>query len=173
MATEVLRPDGAGDYTNIASQYPASTAHWDKVDEAVADDDTTYLLTDSATQQKDAFTLGASALTDETINSVTVFYVARSHVGEKARFQPFLRLSGSETTGTEIDTTSTTYSLRSEALTKPGGGAWAVADLADLQVCIGVWSDSPGGYSPHITQIYVSVDYSVAAAGRSYGYIMD
>ena len=52
--TETLYPDGVGDYTNISSQSPGSGYHWDKVDEAVADDDTTYIYTNSLTQQKDA-----------------------------------------------------------------------------------------------------------------------
>jgi len=43
MATEILRPNAAGDETTIASQYPDSGAHWDKVDEETPDNDTTYV----------------------------------------------------------------------------------------------------------------------------------
>lgn len=39
----VLRPSAAGDETNISYQYPSSGAHWDKVDEANADNFTTYV----------------------------------------------------------------------------------------------------------------------------------
>lgn len=37
--TTVLRPNAAGDETNVQSQLPASGAHWDKVDEATPDGD--------------------------------------------------------------------------------------------------------------------------------------
>jgi len=41
--TETLRPNGAGDLTGIGYQSPSSTYHWDKVDEVIADDSTTYV----------------------------------------------------------------------------------------------------------------------------------
>jgi hypothetical protein len=41
----VLRPNAAGDETNITYQGPSSGAHWDKVDEATADDFSTYVYT--------------------------------------------------------------------------------------------------------------------------------
>lgn len=50
MATETLRPNGAGDETNISNVTGAAT-HWEAVDEAVADDATTTVQhnTDTAT----------------------------------------------------------------------------------------------------------------------------
>ena len=45
MATElILRPNAAGDLTQLC-QTPSSGYHWDKVDEAVADDSDTYVYT--------------------------------------------------------------------------------------------------------------------------------
>ncbi len=47
-ATETFRPNAAGDDTDIASQYPDSGAHWDKVNDVTPDDYTTYIYTSSA-----------------------------------------------------------------------------------------------------------------------------
>ncbi|MBS3171993.1 hypothetical protein J4438_00210 [Candidatus Woesearchaeota archaeon] len=41
--TATLRPDAAGDFTELTTQYPSSTSHYDKVDEVTADGDTTYV----------------------------------------------------------------------------------------------------------------------------------
>lgn len=43
MAEETLRPNAPGDETGLNRQFPVSTFHWDKVDEVVADDFSTYV----------------------------------------------------------------------------------------------------------------------------------
>ena len=57
MANEILRPNGAGNETSITSQFPDSTYHWDKVDEAVADEDTTYVLTSNIAYLRDTYAI--------------------------------------------------------------------------------------------------------------------
>ena len=173
MATEILRPNAAGDYTNITTQYPASTYHWDKVDEASSDDDTTYIEVPGTSELRDVFHLGASSIpTGSTINSVTVYHNCRATVPlNPAYFRPLLRLGTSETLGTVISTTSTTYTLQSEALVRPGGGSWSVADLANLQVGIGLYAQIDTKAS-RCTQVYVVVDYTPAAVGFSRGFII-
>jgi hypothetical protein len=42
----VLRPNATGDETGIPYQYPDTGAHWEKVDEATADDSSTYVKTE-------------------------------------------------------------------------------------------------------------------------------
>src|SRR4030042_3619019 len=41
--TETLRPNAAGDETSLGYQSPEAGYHWDKVDEAVADEDSTHV----------------------------------------------------------------------------------------------------------------------------------
>jgi len=156
MATEILRPNGAGDYTNIEYQWPESGEHWDKVDEAVADDLTTRLFNSEEPLEKDAFTLGASSLTDENINGVAVYF--RAYEG---KITPGLRLGTDETMGTETADIPNTWTNFNETLSRPGGGNWSVADLADLQVIIGLNSQGIGG--ARVTQVYVVVDYSTSS----------
>ena len=40
-SSEILVPDGDGDNTAVASQYPDTGSHWDKVSEQPADDSAT------------------------------------------------------------------------------------------------------------------------------------
>ena len=154
--TVTLVPDGPGDYTNIASQLPASTAHWDKVDDSPGspDDDTTYVYTASATQEKDAYNLAYNPLlNNSTINSVTVYF--RHKPTTSAYVQPFLRLGSAETAGTERYNTSGTWAIYSEVLGRPGGGSWTPSDIAALQVVVGLRTSTS-----RCTQIYVEVNYT-------------
>jgi hypothetical protein len=61
MATEILRPDAAGDETNIGGQYPNSTYHWDKVDEVSADNGSTFVYSSNAAYIRDLYALPAPA----------------------------------------------------------------------------------------------------------------
>lgn len=82
MATEILRPDAAGDETNISSQYPDSTYHWDKVDEVNADDGTTEVYSRKYNSYlRDLYNLPAPAGSG-TISKITV-YVRCKHPSDE------------------------------------------------------------------------------------------
>ena len=49
MPVETLRPNAPGTYTQVPSQIPDSGAHWDKVDEAVVDYNTTVVFSKQVT----------------------------------------------------------------------------------------------------------------------------
>jgi len=143
--TEILRPNAAGDYTNIASQYPDSGAHWEKVDEATVDDDD-YVYTSSGTQEKDAYNLDSTAIpSGSTINSVTAFLRIRGLA------QPFLRLSSTETEGTKVATESPSY----------GGTIMAVA-MDDTYLYI-------GGSTTETVRKYKKSDLSYVGETADYG----
>ena len=57
MTTLYLRPNLTGDETSIGNQYPASTYHWDKVDEATTDEDTTYVYETGLSYLRDLYKL--------------------------------------------------------------------------------------------------------------------
>lgn len=175
-----LVPDGVGDYTNIALQFPDSGFHWEKVDDPPSspDGDTTSVRTSSATQEKDAYNLEYDSVLgscETVINSVTVYFRFKSGSdGYKVCCQPFLRLGGSETAGTELDTTSTSYVTYSETLSRPGGGSWSSSDIQDLQVAVGLRENASGSPHSYLTQIYVKVNYTpilaeLTASGVSSG----
>ncbi len=167
--SEILRPNATGDYTNIASTVGSAT-HWQNVDEAVADENTTYNYTSSASEQKDAY--GLSAPTEpstSTISSVDITYRVYSNTSPNGGMaKPYLRLGASETVGTQRSNTPAAYTDYTDSgVARPGGGNWVYSDLADLQVAIGIWNTS-GGFEA-VTQIYVTVnyydEYAVTATG--------
>lgn len=128
-----LRPDGAGAYTGITGQSPASGSNWQKVDEASADETSTFVYTNSDTQLKDAYSLQDHTTETGTIKSVTVYFRFRSsHAADSGYCQPFLRVGGSETAGTELSTASTTWATYNETLARPGGGSWSWSDIDNL-----------------------------------------
>ena len=58
MSIETLRPNAAGDVTDIAYQEPNSTAHWDKVDDSgTSDESTTYVYSEYSTIKRDLYNL--------------------------------------------------------------------------------------------------------------------
>lgn len=164
-ATDNILPNAAGDYTNIDLANPA-VAHYLNVDDPVGvpDDAATIVYTSSVAQLKDAYNLETPTFLgdfDPVITDVTVFF--RCESGQEDGFaQPFLRLGGVETTGTEVTIEVVSgWENNSESLGRPGGGSWTEADFADLQVAIGL-RHSAGGGAPHVvecTQVYVIITY--------------
>lgn len=180
--TEILRPDGAGDATGFSTQYPATTFHWDKVDEAAADDATTEVDTNGIVgPQTDYYSLANTALTTETVSSIDV--VSRGgtdRIGEAGGGQRAgVRLSATNVYGTSRDIAYWTTSTDS-SLARPGGGSWAVSDLNSLQAAVegtpAYYLSSAGGCDPktcwpdtyaytfiYFTQVYITVNYAPAS----------
>ena len=73
MATLILRPNAVGDENAITYQYPESGSHWDKVDEAVADEIDTNIWTVSQAYQRDLYNLPAHTTEHGAINSVKIY----------------------------------------------------------------------------------------------------
>ena len=103
-----------------------------------SDNDTTYNSINSPVQTMDLLNVSApSTLDPEYISSISVevYYNVKSGNGADTAFaQPVLRLGGSTEYGTEVSTTSSTYQLHNETISRPGGGSWIYSDLASLQV---------------------------------------
>jgi hypothetical protein len=183
--TEILRPNGAGDATGFDAQNPGTTFHWDKVDEAVSDDATTYITTNAVVgPQTDYFSLADTALTTETVNSIDVTSVGGTSVTGKAGGgqRAGVRLSSINTYGTSRDIAQWSTSVDS-SLSRPGGGSWAISDLNSLQVALEgtpayyisvaagcdktiCWPDTYAYSVIYFTQAYVTVNYSVPSTGE-------
>jgi len=158
-----LKPDAAGDYTNLSTQYPASGAHWDKVDDPVGspDDLSTYVQNFYGSYVWDAYNIEpfSEGVTID-VKSVTVYFRCRNQNSTYPSYaKPGLRLNSQETLGTAVTLSDTDWHTGSEALSRPSGGNWAQADLADLQVLIGLLSGTGDGVI--CTQVYVRVAYVV------------
>jgi hypothetical protein len=164
MAIETLRPNAAGDETSL-SQYPASTYHWDKVDEATADDNTTYVYTTAASYQRDLYNLPAHSVGSGTINSITIYFrIAINYSGTTVYAKPSQKSGTTVTDGTEVTRTGAiTYLTYSQTYTtNPATGVaytWDEIDALQIGVCLksGIY-----GISARCTQVYVEVDYTVS-----------
>lgn len=174
MSTATLRPDGAGDDTNWT---PNTGANYAAVDEAVSDNDTTYVENTSTSALDDLYNIATdAALTGASISNVTIYAYAKyasSGVGSISAV-PNLKL-GVKASGTEYwdtgDDVTSSYALYTHSLdTNPAdSAAWEKADIDALQIGIrsaAVTGASSSKRSPRVTQIYIVVTYT--AGGTTY-----
>jgi hypothetical protein len=163
MATETLRPNAAGDETNIALQYPTSGEHWDKVDEETADDDSTYVRDYPVDYVRDLYNLPAHSVGSGTINSITIYFRIRAYSGT-GYAKPSQKSGGTVTDGTE-QTCTTSYETKSQTYTtNPATGAaytWDEIDALQIGVCVKQTSSTSRTYC---TQVYVEIDYTAGGA---------
>lgn len=157
-----LYPNGVGDFSEITVMN-GDAPGWKCVDEVTSDDDATLLVGNSSSQQRDTFKIGNILPADSVINSVTVFFRYRNNDPAGISYaQPLLRLNDLWTVGTEVSKSSINYSNYTEILARPGGGAWTVNDISNLQVGIGLKSSVSPTYAALCTQVNIIVNYQTA-----------
>ena len=162
---ETLRPNAAGDETNITTQYPATDAHWDKVDDVTSDNDSTYVETNKGQWEEDLYEIGNHTALG-TINYVKVYMVARA-TGTPQQESVYVQL---KTNGVEYDGTAqwvtASYAPYSEQWTNnpQTGNPWTWDEIDNLQIGIGMRSSrtsgSPASKYTRSTQVYVEVNYT-------------
>ena len=101
---ETIRPDGVGTATNFAP-FPADGVNWNKVDEAVPDDDTTY-VEDSVSAQRDTYTHGNMTLTPASIDGLVVKTLAKNPDGGSNDIKHVIDSNGSVSVGSAVGTTN-------------------------------------------------------------------
>jgi hypothetical protein len=160
-----LRPNGAGDKSEL-SRYPnTGEANWQDVDEETTDEDSTYVYRDAG-WARDLYTL-TDVSTTGTINSVTVWSRARTlgtATGTDVRLQ--IRTGGSTYEGTEL-TATTSYADYSHAwATNPKtGAAWTWTDINALEAGVKL---QKAGYQTRSTQVWVVVDRTTYASSGTF-----
>ena len=176
MAIETLRPNAAGDETAISTQVPSSDAHWDKVDEVVADDLTTMVQTESTSYQRDLYNLPSSSGSG-TINKITVHFRCRMWGADVEHCKASIKSDSTVTDGAEKSFVSNFdfQDFSQEWATNPADSqAWEWADIDALQIGVSLL----GGFDPpnlhfyaSCTQVYVEVDYTPSAAVPRHAFI--
>ena len=160
---ETLRPNAAGSEESIDIATSGAGNHHNDVDEAgTGDDSTTKICTDSTTYQRDLYNLPASSGSG-IINFIKVYFKTCGNSAESYA-KPSLKSNSTVTDGTEIDTTDTSWILRSEQWnTNPAdSAAWEWADVDALQIGVSLkgGGDFPESFYSECTQVYVEVDYT-------------
>jgi len=168
MATETLRPNAAGDETNIDDREPdTGEANYEDIDEADADNETTLVKTINETYLRDFYNLENHSVGGGTINFIKVYaravtywtpsiatlkIVIKSGTGDGAPDTPD---ESDEITVTEDWTTySNTWA------TNPATGLpWTWDEIDQLQVGISLRRIASFKRTS-CTQVYVVVDYT-------------
>jgi len=163
---ETLRPVLAGDETNVADQFPASGEHWDKVDEATSDGNSTYVETNSNTWQEDLYNIADHSAGSGNISYVKVYIVAASsETPTQANAYVHIKTNGVEYNGSQ-ETTTTSYATYSHQWNNnpQTGEAWTWDEIDALQIGVGLRRATAADKETRCTQVYAEVAYSGAIA---------
>ena len=158
MATIILRPNGIGIETNIDLQSPNSTEHWDKVDEVVADDATTFVENKSGgagVWQRDLYTIPVYSSSSGLINSVTVYVRTRHNASDaKASIHTHSTTYDSPVLGGLSAWTTLSYSWTTNPYT---GITWTWAEVDALQIGVSLNGSTAAPDWSRCTQVYVEI----------------
>ena len=160
-ATETLRPNAAGDNTSINLQYPVSGQHWEKVDEAVSDNDTTFVATEQGQWEEDLYNIADPTGSGE-INYVKVYAVAKVETvfKEVTHLYIHIKTNGGEHYGTEEQITTSYAPYSYQWNTNPQtGNPWTWDEIDALQIGVGIRRPKSGNFT-RVTQVYVEVNYT-------------
>jgi hypothetical protein len=170
MATEILRPNGASDETNIASQEPSSGSHYEKVDEASPDDMATLVYTNSASYQRDLYGIADHSVGSGTINSVTVYAYCKSNGATPAQTSLKLAVkSGATTDEGDEKTITDSWAYYSEQWTADPntGAAWTWSAIDAMQAGLSIRRATSLGLQTLCSQVYIEVDYTSGVAEKT------
>lgn len=166
-ATAILRPTGAGTYTQCS--LVGAATNWEAVDEIVADDGATYVyayqVNEGITTKYDSYAHEAFVAPYSTINSVTLYWrgwCATSIMQAWSQVTPFLRISGTDYAGSATYMTPSPTEYSKTWYTNPAGGIWTASAVNDAQIGIKLIAASGFGYHAYTycTQAYLIVDYT-------------
>jgi len=157
MAIETFRPDGNGSI-NITDEYPAAQPHYTLVDEVVADEDATMVISYDEGEEYDLYALPNHSEGSGTINKVTVYVRTNNDDTVLGGYcKTVIRTHDTNYYGAEEDSDGEWTTFNTEYATNPFTGlAWTWAEIDALEA--GVLLEQEDNYA---TQVYVEVDYTL------------
>lgn len=172
MATEIIRPTGAGTYTDLSPN--GSANNWACVDE-VSKSEIDYVgISNSASYGIDTYTLqNPSAIGPaDTINSVTLCgYFARPLGSGYVEWGFYYKCGAVEVEKVPDSITSSTYLLKTKAYTTKNGTPWTLADLNALEA--GPTLSGASSTVVSCCQFWVEIDYTAVTSGKRRTSILD
>lgn len=130
---ETLLPNGNGNSSQLAGSDGNSVDNYLLVDEADPNDDTDYVES-STVGQKDTYAYSDLAVTSGTVYAVQIAPWAKKTNAGFRSIKTIGRLSGTEEDSAEILLPSSySYPAFDIRTTKPGGGAWTIADVNNAE----------------------------------------
>ena len=153
MATLTLRPNAAGDETNLTPIPGSGEANWQDVDEVTSDEDTTYVKVNN-TSKRDLYGLPDHTTEGGVINFVKATARCRLTVNTGS-VRPAVKTEGTVYEGTEQSLTASHVNYSHQWDTNPNTGiAWTWSQIDALQA--GIWLKHTGttGRS-QCTQVYI------------------
>ena len=163
FGSEILRPNAAGDDTNIQDQHPDEGEHWDKVADVEPDDSETYVYTTSKKYERDLYQLEELGEDSVTIDGITVYFRFTGANGEDpapASARAVIKIGDNVYQGNE-ETSSTFVTKSDQWTTNPDTGeAWTWEEIDGLQAGVELKKGKDGDVAV-CTQVYVAVDYEI------------
>lgn len=169
MATEIIRPSGAGTYTELNANPPGS--NHTRVDEE-SKDESDYLWTpggSSYVYRKDTYAMGnPSAIgAGDTINSITIKAYCKEiqfSGSGNGRVKLMYRSGGADYVGAAQNMT-TSYVIYEQTWTDNNGSAWTLDDLNAIEcgLQLAAYDAAWGIYVyAYCCQFWVEIDYTEA-----------
>ena len=161
MATEILRPTGAGDETNIDNIVGGESTHWESVNSL---NDTTYLTQTPTADATDLYAMGDSAVGTGTINKVTIYLrVMTTNEFGSGKVRTRIKTGGSEFESGDLEYTSAEgwhYETFEHAVNPDTTNAWEWAEIDALQVGLHAYYFETKGFQiGTCSEVYFEVDY--------------
>ncbi len=152
--SETLYPNGNGTYTEFDNVVPENIAHWEAVDETSADGDSSYINSETP-DDRDTFALSDPNIPlSSTVNSVTVYAVAKKVDKGKDSFYIMIRSEDTDSRSDALEVADVYDEFSYQWTTNPADGQpWTVENVNALEAGVQV---SKGVI---VTQIYVVIDY--------------
>lgn len=155
--TVVLRPDAGG--SNMGLSPKIGSNNYEMVDEAACDYSSTYNFTTSNIYKLDTYNVETStALTGKTINSVTIYAVARGPcLGDSHAKVACLESGQTVEYGTALEMDGSWLTTSAVWITKPSGGAWTKTEIDSLEIGVALISNAQS--EAQVTQCWAEVAY--------------
>lgn len=161
---EMLWVIGEGDKTRIASQWPETGEHYDKVDESTADDEATFVYTYSKKYQTDLYDLSELGLYDVEITGLSISFRFSGGADDghdvTGYARAVIKTDGSGFNGAEESQLGPAFVTRSYHWdTNPKtGAAWTPDEIDELQAGAKIKTADKDA-AVRLTQVTVAVSY--------------